>query len=361
VTTLFCVRPTGFNIGNDTIFLGLRHLVRQTFGSGVNLVHVPAVKGEAGSVLYGLLPQSIHQMNQYGHGVIVGGGNLYENGALDVNVHALGALRPPLMLFSLSHGRIFDRRKQLVPRTDAMPPEVIRALNARAALSVARDDATLAHLQSFGIAHAALGGCPSMLVSQLPQAHAPAMAVANGGTLLSVRNPRLMSVPLRDEARVHSTISRLIEALTADGRGPVRVLCHDTRDLEFASSLGPVDYLLPDDVYAYLDLLRRARLVVSFRLHAFVPCVSFGTPAVNISYDERSQSLMRTIGFADWDIDFLGAGDVVERVLDRCRRLQAYASLRDRSRALWDDHERTMRDAMTRFAGLVRSYEEDTP
>ena len=28
----------------------------------------------------------------------------------------------------------------------------------------------------------------------------------------------------------------------------MRVLCHDTRDLEFASSLGCADYVLPDDV-----------------------------------------------------------------------------------------------------------------
>ena len=44
MTTIFCVRPTGFNIGNDTIFAGLRHLLRGAFGEPVNLVHVPAVR-----------------------------------------------------------------------------------------------------------------------------------------------------------------------------------------------------------------------------------------------------------------------------------------------------------------------------
>lgn len=358
--TLFCVRPTGFNIGNDTIYLGLRHLVRQTFGTGVNLVQVPAVRGEAGSALYGLLPKSIHQMNQYGHGVIVGGGNLYENGTLDIDIHALGALRPPLMLFSLSHGRIFDRRGRLVPRTYAMRPEVIRALNAQSAISLVRDDATLGHLRALGVEDAVLAGCPSMLVSQLPSLASATGAGGDSGTLLSVRNPRLMSVPVREEARVRAAVTGLIEALEADGHGPVRVLCHDTRDLEFASSLGSVPYVLPDDVHGYLDLLRRARLVVSFRLHAFVPCASFGTPAINISYDERSQSLMRTIGFADWDIDFLRTSDLVGVVRDRCGRLNTYDFLRLRSRGLWDDHERAMRAAMGRFSDLVRTYEQDT-
>ena len=40
-----------------------------------------------------MLPETIHQMNLHGHGVIVGGGNVYENGGLDVDVHALRELR----------------------------------------------------------------------------------------------------------------------------------------------------------------------------------------------------------------------------------------------------------------------------
>ena len=98
-------------------------------------------------------------------------------------------------------------------------------------------------------------------------------SAVRGGTLLSIRHPRLMSVPTRDEARVHGVVSRLIEALRTRTPGPIRLLCHDLRDLEFASSFTDVDYILPDDVHGYLQLLREAALVVSFRLHAFVPCL----------------------------------------------------------------------------------------
>src|SRR5207244_11010410 len=139
----YCVRPRGFNIGNDAIFLGVRHLLREAFADPFNIVQVPATERHGHGALGGLLPKTIHEMNLYGHGVVVGGGNLYENGGLDVEVHALGALRLPLMLFSLSHGRIYDHRHQLVPRTDAMPPRTVVALNEHAALSVVRDDATL--------------------------------------------------------------------------------------------------------------------------------------------------------------------------------------------------------------------------
>ena len=132
-----------FNIGNDAIFLGVRHLLRAAFGVPINIVQVPAVESDGHGTLSGLLSKAIHQMNQYGHGVVVGGGNLYENGELDLDVHALAALRLPLMLFSLSHGRIYNHRHELVPRSDAMPSPVVVALNEQAALSVVRDDATL--------------------------------------------------------------------------------------------------------------------------------------------------------------------------------------------------------------------------
>ena len=357
MTTIFCVRPTGFNIGNDTIFVGLRHLLRGAFDEPVNLVHVPAVRGEAGSSLYGLTPASVHQMNQYGHGVVVGGGNLYENGALDVNVQALAALRLPLMLCSLSHGRIYDQRHQLRPRTDAMANSTTVALNEAAAISLVRDDATLRYVQALGIDTAKLAACPSLLLGELP-ATPGASSIPPGGTLLSIRSPRLMSIPPRDEARVHGVVRRLLDDLQRLGAGPVRLLCHDIRDLEFASSFDGVDYILPDDVQAYLQALREARLVVSFRLHAFVPCLAFGTPAINVSYDERSLSLVRTLGFEAWDVNVVTSADPAGEVMERCARLDDYATLRASQRPAWDAFASVMRESAAAFATQVRAYRD---
>ena len=136
----------------------------------------------------------------------------------------------------------------------------------------------------------------------------------------------------------------------------MRLLCHDTRDLAFASSLGDVEFILPDDVYSYVMLLRTAPLVVSFRLHAFLPCLSLGTPAINISYDERSSSLVRTIGLADWDIDFVRCPDPVAAVQDRCRRLGDLDALKAAARPTWTHLEDVMRGAMGTFARLVDAY-----
>lgn len=352
--TLFCVRPHGQNIGNDTIYLGVRHLVRETFGAGVNLVSVPAT----GS---GLTARTVHEMNLYGHGVIVGGGNVYENGQLDVDLTALDALQPPLMLFSLSHGRIYDRRHALVPRSDTMPDRLIRALHARAAFSVARDEATLAHLHALDCDGAVLGGCPTLLLRQMTL---PRNGHGGGrvpGTLLSIRHPQLMSIPLPHQARLHGTMLGLMAALEADRFGPVRVLCHDTRDLAFASSLGDVEYVLADDVYAHLELLRTSSLVVTFRLHAFLPCVSFGTPAVNISYDERSSSLVRTIGLGDWDVDLVRSADVVADVRARCAALDRLEALKRDAQPRWQELEDVMRGAMQGFAARVRAFAAEGP
>jgi len=320
-------------------------------------VQIPATKDHTAGWA-GLLPKSLHEINLYAHGVIVGGGNLYENGQLDVDVNALRALRPPLMLLSLSHGRIYDHRHELVPRTDSMPDSAISALNAHAAISTARDDATFAHLQALGLQNTLLGGCPSMLVRELTL---PALPSPKTGTLLSVRHPHLMSIPLHHQARVHDAVLNIMRSLEADGFGPVRILCHDTRDVAFASSLGDVDYILAEDIYSHLELLRNAPLVVSFRLHAFLPCVSFGTPAINISYDERSLSLVRTIGLGEWDIDFVRSRDVVAEVRDRCARLVDLRALREATQPRWRELEGVMRDAMASFAGLVKAYAAEGP
>ena len=91
----------------------------------------------------------------------------HENGQLDVDRNSLPSLRPPLLLFSLSYGRIYDHRQRFVPRTDAMPDSLICDLNKLAMLSVVRDEATLDHLRSLGLTNVVLGGCPTLLLSQL--------------------------------------------------------------------------------------------------------------------------------------------------------------------------------------------------
>jgi hypothetical protein len=352
---VFCIRPYGLNVGNELIGLALRQLLIDAFGASVNLISVPAVYGEEGDWVAGLGPQAVHQMNLYGHGVVVGGGNLYENGRLDVDLHALERLQPPLLLSSLSSGRIYDHRHRLTARTDAMPDAVIVALNRQASGSLVRDEATLAQLRQLGVTDALVGGCPTLFADELvpPDTGGPSQP---DGALVAIRSPQLMNIPLADQARVPTEVRRIVEALEAQGLGPVRLVCNDKRDIAFAASLEGVEFVFPSDVPTYLDLLRSARLLVSFRLHAFIPSVCLGTPAVNISYDERSISLVRTVGLEEWDIDFVRDEDVVASVMDRVSRLDDLAVLCEGAQATWRALEQTTRTAIARFADEVTAY-----
>jgi polysaccharide pyruvyl transferase WcaK-like protein len=352
---LFLVRPRRFNVGNQLIELTLRRLLRRCIPEPLNVIPIPAVASEEEGSLSGLTARTVHEMNLYGHGVIVGGGNLYENGQIDVDHEAIRALRPPLMLFSLSHGRIYDDRRRLVDRTDSMPDSTVVELNRTSVRSVARDDATLRHLRSLGIDDAQVGGCPSLFSAELEPAAGRGWTV-EPATLISIRHPRLMSIPLRDQARVHAEVSRLIETLEDEGYGPVQLLCHDKRDMAFASSFEDVPYVLPDDLDHYLALLRRARLVVAFRLHAFIPALAFGTPAINISYDERSAGMVSTIGLEDWDIPFLSEPDLSAAVVDRAARAADLEAMTGAAQPIWDRLERTSLEALEDFADAVRLY-----
>ena len=166
---LFSIRPKGFNVGNDAIFMGLQYFIYQTFGEVVNIISLPATSRYETHQSAGLRARTIHEINQYGDGVIIGGGNLYENGELDVDLTALDALEVPCMLFSISSGRIYNRKGELVNRTDTMPKNIIQALHKKVKYSLARDHATCSYLHDLGCNNAEVGGCPTIFLDILSE------------------------------------------------------------------------------------------------------------------------------------------------------------------------------------------------
>ena len=357
--TLFCIHPKGFNVGNDAIHFALRELLHAAFGRVVNVISLPATAHYESQANAGLTAKTIHQINRYGDGVIVGGGNLYENGELLLSTDALEALEPPLMLFSLSRGRIFNRNLQLVQRTDVMPRRSIELLHKKARYSLARDKATYEYLQSIGCTQAVLAGCPTIAlgrsVEQLPKL--PDAEVA--GALISIRTPTLMNLPLRLQARVQGDIARTIEALRARNVGRIRLLCNDVRDVEFATvfqASHSVDYVYTADVRWYLSLLRSAKLVISYRVHATLPCLSFGTPVINLSYDERGLSLLETLGMGAWDIDFPHSPDAASAIQGRFDAMESLSGLRENANPLWDSLCELQLAQMNQFAAEVHDY-----
>lgn len=356
MTNIFCIRPKGFNVGNEAIHVALRQQLAEAFGEPVNVINLPATSRYESSAKAGFTAATVHEMNQYADGVIVGGGNLYENGELDVDPHALACLDVPLMLYSLSMGRIYDRRGELVRRTDSMTDSMLATLHEHADISVARDEATVEHLAAAGC-ESRLGGCPTIGIDRV----APSISSANGlrpEALISIRTPDLMSVPLSRRIRVKADIERIVAQLQAENDWRFRLLCHDHRDIPFAASFGELDYLYTDDVGEYLAMLRGAELIIAYRLHAAIPCLAFGTPVIKVSYDERGNSAMKTIGMEEWNIDLLGAPDVAAAVVDRYRRLNELDAYREAARPAWERLLGEQADAMAEFARLVAANRE---
>ena len=165
VTNIYCIRPKGFNVGNEAIHVALREQLgdrRSASRSTSSTCRRPPATVACEGGLHGA---TVHEINQYGDGVIVGGGNLYENGGLDVDRHALRPLGVPMMLYSLSMGRIYDRRGELSGARIRCPTRPDDPSRSREHLARTRRG-DRRHLADAGAA-AELGGCPMIGIDRV--------------------------------------------------------------------------------------------------------------------------------------------------------------------------------------------------
>lgn len=355
--TLFNIRPRGFNIGNEAIYLALKQLLFKAFENTVNIVSLPAIAHYESEAKAGLSSKVIYEMNQYGSGVIVGGGNLYENGEIDVNIEALKALEIPLMLFSLSRGRIYNRKGQLVRRTDALPDYIIKSLNDKAVISLARDKPTYKYLRKIGCHNCSLGGCPTISLGTFLDIIPSNYTERNDSkVIISIRNPELLSIPLYKKNQVRMDILNIIDFLRKEGYKDIFLLCHDHRDISFAATFNNIEYIYTDDVYRFLSIIKSSKLNISYRLHSTLPGFSFGVPTINISYDERAIGLIDTIGMNDWNINMFETNDILQAVKDRYRNLEKLPLLIKEASLIWEQLIKVMTSSLSKFAEEVINY-----
>ncbi len=349
---IYSIRPKGFNIGNDVIYLGVNHFIRMAFRENYNVISLPATGKYEAHRKAGLSSQTIYEVNQFGHGIVVGGGNLYENGELEVNGIALKALEKPMMVFSVSRGKIYNRDLKLVDRTDTMADEKLKLLHAHASISLSRDKATKAYLDGLGCAND-LGGCPTLFINEIPQHLVPIMDADKTDALISIRTPTLMSIPVEYQYQLRDQLTQMIELLKGRGYRNVKFLCHDHRDIPFAASFRQIDYLYTEDVYTYLTFLRNTRLNLTFRLHSFIPCLAYDVPAIKISYDQRAISMLDTLGAGEWNIDLL-KDDVLKEIELRIDHLGDLDMMKERLRSTaWMELRNTMVTKSEQFALMV--------
>ena len=113
------------------------------------------------------------------------------------------------------------------------------------------------------------------------------------------------------------------------------------------------------DPLAYLALLNACRLNVSYRVHSALPCMAFGTPFIKLSYDERGVSLMKTVGFGEWNIDLVRSQCVVDDVGDRLAHLDMIAKTKEAARNRWNELRQTQDAAMSGFAARARQFSDE--
>jgi polysaccharide pyruvyl transferase WcaK-like protein len=356
--TLFNIRPKGHNIGNDAISVALRNQLYKSFGRMVNIIDVPATSLYEAHSKSGLSSKTVYEINRVGDGVIVGGGNLYENNEIDFNETALKALQVPLMLFSNSLGKVYNRQGELVQRTDVIPDNKLATLHEHANISLVRDSSTLNHLKSIGVKNAKLGGCPTIYLGKY--ANYEHLLPKNDfiGTLISIRTPSLINLPQKHQIALTDELAKIIEFLKGKGHKRIRLLCNDSRDCEYASyfrDIANIDFVYTSNVFDYFALLSKADLVVSFRLHASLPSISFGTPIINISYDERAEQLFEDLGLGNWDIKYTKVESLSNEVSKRYQNLSQLKTILEIAKPIWDEIYDIQNNAFNEFHKLVRS------
>jgi hypothetical protein len=353
MTNLYSIRPKGFNIGNDAIYIGVNHFIRQVFKGSYNVISLPATGKYEGHRKAGLSSQTIYEVNQFGDGLIIGGGNLYENGELEVNHTALKALEKPMMVFAVSRGKVYNSKKILVDRTDVMTDRDIKAINDKANISLSRDHSTKAYVDSLGSDNL-LGGCPTLFMNEIPQHYVPLMDTDKTDALISIRTPSLMSIPVDYQYNLRGELLEIIEVLKKHGYKNIKFLCHDHRDIPFAASFTDIDYLYTEDIYTYLTYLRNTRLNVTYRLHSFLPCMAFGVPAIKISYDQRALSMMETVGMDEWNINMM-FDNVLDELENRLKNIADLETIKDKLRpTIWQDLKDVITDSCNQFAEQVK-------
>ena len=343
---LFFVRPNTRNIGNDIIAFATAELLYEVFGAATNVVNTPALEGPQ---FGGLVARQIYDINRLADGVVVGGGNLFENGQISYDAQAVQALRRPMLLIGLSHGRIAGRDGVPEVRTDALHPNAIRHLVERSTVTLVRDVASHAILHELGV-ESQVGGCPTLFLP--PNGDD---ILADGDLLISVRHPSRMNVPPTLQWRIADDLRRLITVMRTEFARPVRLGCHDYIDLEFAAGFPEAATVYFDNVDRYIAALRSCAVNVSYRLHAFLPCVAFGTHSIHLSYDERGRSMLETIGMSAWDINLLEETDCISAIMDRALATDRYhAALRAAQPVIAGLRETTM-EGIRRFGIAIEA------
>jgi hypothetical protein len=358
MSLIYHLCPATPNVGNGLIVMATQELIARDTGSSCDFLMVPAKGTHCVVKRGGIVGENVYDINQMGAGLLVGPGNLFENGGLEIEPAALDALQLPPLVLSVSHGRIFDHCGGLQKRSDAMPANLVRALCSKAAGILVRDQRTKDYLNELGISGAVVVGCPALALRPESMNLPPADPRATEAVLISVRNPLLMSVSPQLQGRVAADVRRLIDGLRSMGRRKIAILCHDPRDIRFAAGYPDVPSLFTEDPQRFLGWLRDSAINVGFRLHSLIACAVLGVPSVHFTYDERALGLIETTHLQACVVDYILAKDPVDEALALCVESDRIKQRLGQAESSWRPLLSTMRVEIQRWISQLRRHEQ---
>lgn len=348
------LRPFGANVGNHVINTCLVYLLNKTFGKDtLNIIDIPASRKIDSGILAGLDRNTTFYLNEIADGVIIGGGNLFENGEIDAEPVALNALQPPLMLFSNSLGRIVGRSGALIQRTDSSNPTTLWNLHSKAVIKLSRDSATVDLLANYDC-QSQLGYCPTIHTRLAYEDRIKEVERCNR-TYISIRNPDRISGTNYQKYLVTNSIDTIIQKAIMDQPEELVILCNDLRDLQYAMYLNArygLKYEYTGKDYEFIAKLSSAKLVYSYRLHTTVPCVSLGTKVINISYDERAKCLSENLGLNKYSVSVNDhhPSNIYDKIEEKVIKSKPTVP------ESWAKISQLQSDYMTQFSKLVMQY-----
>ena len=83
--------------------------------------------------------------------------------------------------------------------------------------------------------------------------------------------------------------------------------------------------------------------------------MSFGTPIINISYDERAEQLFEDLGLGIWDIKYPKVESLSEEISQRYQNISQLNSILENTKPRWDEIYNTQKKAFNDFHKLVRN------
>ena len=203
---IFNIRPTGLNVGNSLIHLSLARLIELAANTRTSILSIPASSRDSRNISSGLSSSSIYEINGSGDGLIIGGGNLFENNELTIDFNALEKISVPNCIFSVSYGRVFNKNKELIERTDCMPDQYLIKLSSSVDRVGCRDEATYNKLKELGCKNIDIVGCPTIHISRFfsksfLQNLSLSLDNDKNRCLISIRSINLISIPFSEKIR----------------------------------------------------------------------------------------------------------------------------------------------------------------